>query len=153
MTTTRSLRFYQPMLVLLFSYFGVLTTSTAQTIVPSEELDSKPYLTSCKNSDSQIQEQCSNKTLLTLVYSNINYPETALAAKAEGMAVIEFVIGKDGALENVKIIRSSDNADLDAAAVEVVNAMKNTPQLWEAGRKDGKAVRTALKLPVKFKLS
>jgi periplasmic protein TonB len=55
------------------------------------------------------------------------YPSIAIAAKVEGMVILEAVINQRGAVERVKVLRSEPL--LDAAAVEAVRKWRYTPTL------------------------
>jgi len=53
------------------------------------------------------------------------YPDLALMAKVGGMVILEAVVGADGSVESVKILRSVKF--LDAAAAEAVRQWKYSP--------------------------
>ena len=53
-----------------------------------------------------------------------------------GMMVVEFIIGTDGKLSDIKVLRSL-NPEIDA---EVVKLISSSPQ-WTPGKQGGKAVR------------
>lgn len=61
--------------------------------------------------------------------------------------VVSFVVGKDGGVEDVEVIRSTD----ERFSGEVLRVMSAAP-LWTPGRLDGKAVRTKLSVPVNIRL-
>ncbi len=48
------------------------------------------------------------------------YPERAKSRRIEGRVKVEFALSANGTLSNVKVIQSSRNQNLDAAAVEAV---------------------------------
>ena len=79
--------------------------------------------------------------------SHINYPPMAAENNVQGKVVIQFVVGKDGKIGEVKVVRSVDK-DLDREAVRVCKALpKFTP-----GRQNGQPVSVWYTLPVQFKL-
>ncbi|MBQ8051500.1 MAG: TonB family protein [Bacteroidaceae bacterium] len=78
---------------------------------------------------------------------NINYPKEAQEKKVEGRVSVQFIIEKDGSINEVKTLRSPDSL-LTAEAERVVKAMPK----WEPAMKDGKPVRMRYVLPVLFKL-
>ena len=78
---------------------------------------------------------------------HINYPAVAAEEGISGRVIIEFVVSKTGAIENVKIARGRHPA-LDKEALRVVKAMPN----WNPGRNNGVAVKVTYTLPVQFKL-
>ena len=61
--------------------------------------------------------------------------------------MIGFVIEKDGSVTDVHVVKGVSE-ELDAEALRVVGA---SPK-WKAGRVNGNRVRTALTIPVEFKL-
>ncbi len=81
--------------------------------------------------------------------SHLIYPEAAKAYEITGEAEVYFVVNIDGRVTDVKISRHSGNADLDAEAIRVVKLFNNK---FEPGKNNGKAVRTACRIPITFEL-
>lgn len=79
--------------------------------------------------------------------ANIVYPPAAAEEGVSGRVVVEFVVGKDGSITNVKVLRQRHPA-LDKEAVRVVKAMPK----WIPGRNNGQPVKVTYTLPVTFKL-
>ena len=85
--------------------------------------------------------------LMKYLSSHINYPPMAAENNVQGRVVVQFVVGKDGRVGEVKVVRSVDK-DLDKEAVRVCKSLpKFTP-----GRQNGQAVSVWYTLPVTFKL-
>ena len=78
---------------------------------------------------------------------NIVYPSAASEQGVQGRVVVEFVVGKDGSITNVRVLRPRHPA-LDKEAVRVVKAMPK----WIPGRNNGQPVKVTYTLPVTFKL-
>lgn len=78
---------------------------------------------------------------------NIIYPTVAKENGIEGKVIVQFVVGKDGSISNVKVTRGVDPS-LDKEAVRVVSNMPN----WTPGRQNGSSVNVRYTLPVIFKL-
>ena len=78
---------------------------------------------------------------------NIVYPSAASEEGVQGRVVVEFVVGKDGSISNVKVVRRRHPA-LDKEALRVVKAMPK----WLPGRNNGQPVKVTYTLPVTFKL-
>jgi protein TonB len=77
----------------------------------------------------------------------IKYPEEAKAKNLQGIVYVYFVIEKDGNISNVEVRRGVKDAPmLDA---EALRAIKTFPQ-WKPGKQNGKNVRVAFTVPVKF---
>ncbi len=79
--------------------------------------------------------------------SNINYPVVAQENNIQGRVVCQFVVGRNGEIEDVKVVRGVDSS-LDKEAIRVISAMPK----WIPGRQGGNAVKVRYTLPVQFKL-
>lgn len=75
--------------------------------------------------------------LKSFLQKNLHYPPEALDMAIEGLVVVQFIVEKNGAISDVKVIRSNDPL-LDAEAVRVVQSMPK----WIPAEMDGKAVRS-----------
>ena len=85
--------------------------------------------------------------LTKFLSSHINYPPMAAENNIQGKVIVQFVVGKDGRVGEVKVVRSVDK-DLDREAVRVCKMLpKFTP-----GRQNGQPVSVWYTLPVQFKL-
>ena len=78
---------------------------------------------------------------------NIKYPAAAQEAKIEGRVIVQFVVGKDGSISDVKIARGV-SPDLDAEAMRVVSLMPK----WNPGKQRGQAVSVKYTMPIMFRL-
>ncbi len=65
----------------------------------------------------------------------------------QGRIIIQFTVGPDGVVRDIKAIRSVD-VTLEKEAIRVV---KSSPK-WEPGVKDGASVATRMNIPVIFRL-
>jgi TonB family protein len=86
--------------------------------------------------------------LMDFLHKSIKYPAEAEKAGKQGRVVVVFVVGKDGAVNNAKVVRSVDEK-LDAEALRVVNAMPK----WQPGKQNGQDVNVKFTIPVTFKLN
>lgn len=75
------------------------------------------------------------------------YPDLARNAGIEGQCVVEALVDVDGSIAEARIIKSSGNQSLDAAAVEAAYRAKFTP----AKQRD-RAVRVWVSIPYRFTL-
>ena len=78
---------------------------------------------------------------------NIKYPKAAQQAKIEGRVIVQFVVGKDGSVSDIQIMRGV-SPDLDAEAIRVVGMMPK----WIPGKQRGKAVTVKYTMPIMFRL-
>ena len=81
------------------------------------------------------------------VNDNIKYPRQAQTLSIEGKVFVQFVVGKDGGLTDIKVIRGIGGG-CDEEAVRVV---KLSPK-WKAGKQRGRPVRVKMVLPITFKI-
>jgi TonB family protein len=79
---------------------------------------------------------------------SIKYPKVARENDWEGTVYIQFVIGIEGAVQDVVVARSSGYSILDTASVNHIMKMPN----WKPGIQRGKPVRVQYVVPIKFKL-
>lgn len=85
--------------------------------------------------------------LMAWLRDNIKYPVVAAENGIQGKVIVQFVVGKNGSISNVKVLRSVDPS-LDREAVRVVSSMPN----WTPGKQNGTSVNVRYTLPVTFKL-
>ena len=78
---------------------------------------------------------------------HMQYPAQAAEEGVSGRVVVQFVVSKTGAIENVQVVRGRHPA-LDKEALRVVKAMPN----WNPGRNNGQPVKVTYNLPVTFRL-
>ncbi len=78
---------------------------------------------------------------------NLKYPTQARRMGIEGTVIVVFVINTDGSIQDVEVLRGIGGG-CDEEAVKVV---KEAPK-WEPGKQRGRAVRTRMRLPIRFKL-
>ncbi|MGB3779363.1 MAG: energy transducer TonB [Tunicatimonas sp.] len=83
----------------------------------------------------------------TFVSKNMKYPSQARRMGIEGKVFVQFVVGKDGTLTDVKAVKGI-GAGCDDEAVRVV---KSAPK-WKPGKQRGKAVKVRMIIPITFKL-
>ena len=81
------------------------------------------------------------------VYQYLKYPQEAVRDGIQGRVLVEFVIGLDGKVSDVKVVKSV-SPELDAEAVKVVSA---SPK-WRPARLKGEKVRCSMTIPVEFRL-
>jgi protein TonB len=82
------------------------------------------------------------------VGEKMKYPAQARRMQVEGRVFCEFVVNKDGTLQDVKVIRGI-GAGCDEEAIRVIQSAP----AWKPGKQRGKAVRSKFNLAIIFKLS
>lgn len=98
-----------------------------------------------------VEEPASPKGGMPAFYKYIGdkmkYPAQARRMGIEGKVFVQFVIGKDGSISDVKAVKGI-GAGCDEEAVRVVQAAPS----WSPGKQRGKSVKQRMVLPITFKL-
>ena len=81
------------------------------------------------------------------VNSQLHYPAQAKADGVQGRVTLQFTVGADGVLRDVRVLRGV-REDLDSEAVRVISA---SPK-WTPGEQDGKPVAVTYAYPVIYQL-
>lgn len=81
------------------------------------------------------------------VGEKVKYPAQARRMGIEGKVFVEFVIGKDGSISEVRAVKGI-GAGCDEEAVRIVQSAPS----WTPGKQRGKAVKQRMVLPITFKL-
>lgn len=97
------------------------------------------------------KEKVSLDKFLRFIYTTIKYPGDARKDHIKGLSIVEFTVGVDGKIKNVKM-QKSIKSSLDAACIELIQAMNKLPHAWIPAMADGKAVESKISLPIFFKL-
>lgn len=79
---------------------------------------------------------------------NIKYPKEARDKKIQGNVFLSFMVNTDGTIEDIKVVKGIGGG-ADEEAVRVLKLMKK----WNPAMKDGKPVKAAYSLPIKFALA
>jgi protein TonB len=81
------------------------------------------------------------------IYSNIDYPAIARQNRISGKVVIQFVVSREGEIQNARVVIKIGGG-CDVEALRVVNSMPR----WKPGMHNGRAVPVTFTLPIKFVL-
>ena len=85
--------------------------------------------------------------MMKFISDNLSYPVPAQEAGKQGRVTLKFVVGKDGTISNVEVVKGI----FPACDIEAVRVIKKMPK-WNPGRQNGKAVAVNFNIPVVFKL-
>lgn len=86
--------------------------------------------------------------MMKFIKDNMKYPVIAMENGVHGRVYCQFVVGANGKIRDVKVVRGVDPY-LDKEAVRVIQMMPD----WIPGRQNGRAVSVRYTLPVLFKLN
>lgn len=120
------------------------STQSLRTVLVQHEADTLYNMT-----DEQPEFYGGMNVMMTYLSDNIKYPESAMKANIEGKVLVQFVVTKEGEIEEVKSARFPTNGE--ALRDEAVRVVSNMPK-WKPGKVNGKNVKVNFALPVMFKL-
>ncbi len=81
------------------------------------------------------------------IAQSVKYPVIAQENGIQGRVYVQFVVGTDGKVSQVKVARGVD-PNLDKEAIRVVQSMPK----WKPGKQRGKAVKVSYTVPINFVL-
>ncbi len=113
--------------------------------IPFMVVENMPALGDCKSMRGDERHTCTQMEIIRYVSTNTKYPPIAKDAGIQGTVFVYFVVGKDGKVRDVKVLREVDPR-LDKEAVRVVESLPD----FEPGEQRGKAVSVQYTIPVKF---
>lgn len=88
------------------------------------------------------------RSMINFINETREYPYNAYRQRIQGRVVCRFVVGTDGKLFNIQVIRSSGNESLDREAMRVISRMPR----WSAGKIANTKVNVQCVLPISFRL-
>lgn len=98
--------------------------------------------------DEQPQFPGGERGLINYVNKTREYPYHAYQNRIQGRVLCSFVIGTDGKVTHVRVVRSAGNELLDREAMRVISEMPK----WSVGKVNGQAVPVRCVLPIAFRL-
>jgi protein TonB len=87
------------------------------------------------------------EALMKYLRDHINYPPMAVENEIQGKVIVDFVVGKDGKIRDIKVAKKL-GFGFDEEAVRVIGSMPP----WNPGKQNGRTVNVSYKVPVKFTL-
>jgi TonB family protein len=89
-----------------------------------------------------------SEAFMRFLGTNIHYPPVDKTNRIQGKVFVNFVVEKDGSLDNIKVLRTPT----ETLGAEVVRVMTLSPK-WRPGIQNGYVVRTKYTVPVSFTLA
>ena len=108
-------------------------------------VESMPAIGPCLGLSGNERNQCTQLEIIKHISSNTTYPPIAKDAGIQGTVFVYFVVGKNGKVRDVKVLREVD-PHLDKEAVRVIESLPT----FEPGQQRGKPVSVQYTIPVKF---
>ena len=113
----------------------IACTQSAKSIMSYEEVEVKPEYPGGMGE------------LGKLLNSNLKYPLISFENGVQGEVLVQFVVDKEGNVEEVSVFKGVDPY-LDAEALRVIKMMPK----WKPGKHEGKEVNVKCTIPVGFRL-
>ena len=88
-----------------------------------------------------------NTAFYKYISETLKYPQQAKRMSIEGRVFCEFIVNRDGSIQDVKVLRGL-GAGCDEEAIRVIEA---SPR-WKPAKQRGKAVRSVFHMAIIFKL-
>lgn len=86
--------------------------------------------------------------LINFINKTREYPYHAYKNRIQGRVLCSFIVGIDGKVSNVRIIRGTGDESLNREAMRVISEMPR----WKAGKVGGQSVAVRCVLPIAFRL-
>ena len=110
-------------------------------------VEEMPRFPGCENLGLNNKElyDCAKTALVDYIADNLVQPKP----EVEGMAIVQFVVQKDGTLGRINVVRDPGSGAGQAAA-DVIHKMNTDGKVWVPGKQRGKVVVVQYTLPVRF---
>lgn len=95
---------------------------------------------------------CADEKMMQFIYGNLQYPAKARADGIEGMVVVSFVVGQDGRIRDIEIVRDI-GGECGLEVKRLIQLMIDRYILWIPGKQRGRPVDVQYNLPVRFRLA
>ena len=114
--------------------------------VPFAVIEDVPIFPGCEKVKKSKRRDCFQEQMNKHIRKNFRCPEIAQEMGIQGRVYVNFVIGKDGNISNIRMRGPDKNLENEANRI-ISKLPKMTP-----GKQRGKAVRGPFSIPITFKL-
>ena len=98
--------------------------------------------------DIQPQFPGGERGLINFINKTREYPYHAYKKRIEGRVLCSFIVGTDGKVSDVRVIRGAGDDSMDREAIRVIGKMPK----WSVGKVGNHAVPVRVVLPIAFRL-
>ena len=98
--------------------------------------------------DIQPQFPGGERGLINFINKTREYPYYAYKKRIQGRVLCSFIVGTDGKVSDVRVIRGAGDESLNREAIRVINEMPK----WSVGKVGNHAVPVRVVLPIAFRL-
>lgn len=134
------------------SHLTLDINTTEEAIIPEVEMSAPPMIEDIDKIENFVDVQAMFKGGMDAWYAylnkNLKYPSQAKRMGIEGMVIVRFVVNTDGSIQDIEMVRTIGGG-CDEVAKEVI---QNSPN-WNPGRIGGRAVRSRMTMPIRFRLN
>ena len=114
--------------------------------VPFAVIEDVPIYPGCERVAKSQRRNCFQEQINKHIRRNFRYPEIAQEMGIQGRVYVNFIIAKDGTIQNIRM-RGPDK-NLEKEAQRIISKLPNmTP-----GKQRGRAVRVPFSIPITFRL-
>lgn len=135
-----------------FEDFNLDINTTEEAIIPEVEITSAPIIEEIDKINDFVDVQATFEGGMDAWYAylnkNLKYPSQAKRMNIQGMVIVRFVVNTDGSIQDIELVRTIGGG-CDEVAKEVI---QNSPN-WIPGKINGRAVRSRMTMPIRFKLN
>ncbi|MBR5171600.1 MAG: energy transducer TonB [Muribaculaceae bacterium] len=98
--------------------------------------------------DIQPQFPGGERGLINFINKTREYPYHAYQRRIEGRVLCSFIVGTDGRVTDVRVVRGANDESLNREAVRVIGKMPR----WSVGKVGNHAVPVRVVMPINFRL-
>ena len=121
---------------------------------PVRVYETMPKLATCTDMDKVQADRCTQMTVMQLVADEISYPKEAQSIGLQGTVYVSFIVEKDGAVNDIKVLRGvGDSPAALALSTEAMRAVATLPEFTPGLNDKGEAVRVNMVSPVRYLLA
>jgi TonB family protein len=130
------------------SLVGSLDLSSEEVVekVPFNLVEEIPLFDDCESVAIYQQEKCFKSNIAEHIRKNFTYPKEAYEKSIQGRVLIQFVINKEGDVENLNIRGPYQGELLEAEAERIVRKLPK----FKPGKHNGKTVKVKYGVPIAF---
>lgn len=110
-------------------------------------VEDMPKFKGCEGLSGEAAKACTNKKIQEYALT-VDYPQIAVDSDIEGKVYVSFVVGKDGKITDVTLLRGVHKL-IDNAALKHIKKM---PKFASPGKQRGKSVRVKYQIPIVFRI-
>lgn len=136
-------------LIILFATALICTTLSAQDLASvtnyADQEEARPAVKLPKNRKANFPGGANARSVF--FNDNLVYPQSATSQYVEGLVVVEFTVGRNGAIQSVEVVQSL-TPDCDQEAIRLVRAMPN----WTPAVRQGRLKAARIRMPILFQM-